>query len=486
MALSRESVMSKSSGVSSMNLVWQHVRDEGDVGLDAADVLLVDGAARLAADGLEGTVPARDLDEEGVVVGAYLRTRRGVAAVEPDAEAAARAVGDDLAVIRGKVVLGVLGGDAALDGVAVHAQVGLLREPYLRVRERRAAGDEYLGAHDVDARDHLGDGVLDLYARVHLDEVVAARLVHEELDGAGVHVMHGLGYFDGVGVEPLAHLGGDAPGRGELDDLLVAPLEGAVALAEVADAAVLVGEYLDLDVLGLDEVFLHKDAVVAEGLAGLVGDELEGGGDVLGLFAEPHAAPAAACGGFEDDGEAELLCLGEGLIRVAQGHAAGYGDLLGLQLVAHFGEDGAGRADELDAGLLAGAGEGGVFGEEAVAGVDGVYAALFGEGDYLVDGEVGAQGAEVFADEVGLVGLGAEEVHHILFGVDGEGADVEVVAGAEDADGDLAAVGGHDFFEGSLKHCRLLVFIFKFLLSLGFLGDGGWGWRNSPICPAGL
>ena len=74
MALSRESVMSKSSGVSSMNLVWQaavyeggvvqDVRDEGDVGLDAADVLLVDGAARLAADGLEGTVPARDLDEE--------------------------------------------------------------------------------------------------------------------------------------------------------------------------------------------------------------------------------------------------------------------------------------------------------------------------------------------------------------------------------------------------------------------------------------
>ena len=31
--------------------VVQDVRDEGDVGLDAADVLLVDGAARLAADG---------------------------------------------------------------------------------------------------------------------------------------------------------------------------------------------------------------------------------------------------------------------------------------------------------------------------------------------------------------------------------------------------------------------------------------------------
>ena len=248
MALSRESVMSKSSGVSSMNLVWQppfmNVRDEGDVGLDAADVLLVDGAARLAADGLEGTVPTRDLDEEGVVVGAYLRARRGVAAVEPDAEAAARAVGADAPVVRGKVVLRVLGRDAALDGVAVHAQIGLLGKTDLGVGERRAARYEDLRPDYVYARDHLGDGVLDLDARVHLDEVVAAGLVHEELDGAGVHVMHGLGYFDGVGVEPLAHLGGDAPGRGELDDLLVAPLEGAVALAEVADAAVLVGEYL--------------------------------------------------------------------------------------------------------------------------------------------------------------------------------------------------------------------------------------------------
>ena len=61
--------------------VVEDIGDEGDVGLDAAHVLLVDGAAGLAADGLEGAVPGGDLDEQAVVVGAYLRARGRVAAV---------------------------------------------------------------------------------------------------------------------------------------------------------------------------------------------------------------------------------------------------------------------------------------------------------------------------------------------------------------------------------------------------------------------
>ena len=47
----------------------------------------------------------------------------GVAAVQTDAEAAAGAVGGDLAGVGGEVVGGVLGGDAALDGVAVDMDV---------------------------------------------------------------------------------------------------------------------------------------------------------------------------------------------------------------------------------------------------------------------------------------------------------------------------------------------------------------------------
>ena len=44
----------------------------------------------------------------------------------------------------------------------------------------------------IHAGDELGDRVLHLDARVHLDEVELAALVHEELDGAGIGVPSGL------------------------------------------------------------------------------------------------------------------------------------------------------------------------------------------------------------------------------------------------------------------------------------------------------
>ena len=65
----------------------------------------------------------------------------------------------------------------------------------LRERQRRAGGDADLLDDEVDAGDHLGHRMLDLQARVHLDEVELAVLV-EELDRAGAAVaelLHGLG-----------------------------------------------------------------------------------------------------------------------------------------------------------------------------------------------------------------------------------------------------------------------------------------------------
>ena len=54
-------------------------------------------------------------------------------------------------------------------------------------------------------------------------------------------------------------------GRGRfLQHLLVAALQRAVALAQMHDVAVAVGEDLDLDMARMGEVFLHIDGVVAE------------------------------------------------------------------------------------------------------------------------------------------------------------------------------------------------------------------------------
>ena len=75
----------------------------------------------------------------------------------------------------------MLGVDAALDRRAEEANV------LLRDRERRAGGDLDLLVDDVDAGDHLGDGMLDLHARVHLDEIELSVLV-EELDCPGADI----------------------------------------------------------------------------------------------------------------------------------------------------------------------------------------------------------------------------------------------------------------------------------------------------------
>ncbi len=113
-----------------------------------------------------------------------------VAAVEADREAAGRAVGGDPAVVGDEVPIGILGRDPALHGdaaafdarPAAGCSSGALVQPV-------AVGDEDLAAHEVDAGDHLGDGVLDLDARVDLDEVeLAAVDVEQELDRAGVAI----------------------------------------------------------------------------------------------------------------------------------------------------------------------------------------------------------------------------------------------------------------------------------------------------------
>ena len=79
---------------------------------------------------------------------------------------------------RGHERVRVLGVDAALDRVAALDDVALAE------RQLLAGGDADLLLDDVDAGDELGDRVLDLHPRVHLDEVELVVLV-EELEGAG-------------------------------------------------------------------------------------------------------------------------------------------------------------------------------------------------------------------------------------------------------------------------------------------------------------
>ena len=101
------------------------------------------------------------------------------------------------------MVVGILGVDAALDRMARR------RDQPLRIEvERLAAGDPYLPPHEIDAGHHFRDRMLDLQARVHLQEVEGAVVIEKELDRAGVRIAdragnRGCGLRHGL-AEPLA------------------------------------------------------------------------------------------------------------------------------------------------------------------------------------------------------------------------------------------------------------------------------------------
>ncbi len=114
------------------------------------------------------------------------------------------------------------------------------------------------------------------------------------------------------------------------------------------------------------------------------------------------------------------------------------------------------RPDEHGAAVLERLGEGRVLGQEAVAGVDRLGARALDRLDQLLDVEV-ALGGRPGAEQVGLVGALDVERVAVELGVDGDGRDPELLAGADDSDRDLAAVGDQDLREhaaGTLPPCR--------------------------------
>ena len=135
--------------------------------------------------------------------------------------------------------------------------------------EPLAGGDANLLLDDVDAGHHLGHRMLDLDARVHFHEEEVALLVHEELERAGVGVLHGARRIG----DDAAHLAADLVGHGDrrrlLEQLLMPALDRALALAEVHDVAVVIAEDLELDVARRLEVLLDVDVADAERRLGL-------------------------------------------------------------------------------------------------------------------------------------------------------------------------------------------------------------------------
>ena len=230
---------------------------------------------------------------------------------------------------------------------------------FLGERQLLAGRDLELPGHEILAGDRLGDGMLDLQARVHLEEIERAVAGQQELDRAGAAIADGLGGRDRCRAHAFAQIGIDGRRGRLLDHLLVAALDRAVALAEMDDVAVRVGEDLDLDVAGIDHGLLEDQLARAEGVLGLGARRADGVQQIGVALDQPHAAPTAAGRRLHHHRQADLarflLQAGVALVgALVSGHARHAGidhATLGGGLVAHGGDGGRRRADEDDARL---------------------------------------------------------------------------------------------------------------------------------------
>jgi hypothetical protein len=243
------------------------VFEEGQVGGDATDTELAQRPVHALAGFLGRRCPGGDLFQQRVVETGDHRAGIGRAAIQADAEAGRAAIGGDAAIVGDEVLVGIFGGDAALHGMAVQLDLVLGRDARGRHRRWQAAGDVNLRLDDVDAGDLLGHGVLDLDARIDLDEVEGAGVgIHQELDRAGAAITHVLPILS---VAASSWRAGRRQIRGgrALDDLLVAALHGAVALEQMHQIAMGIAEDLHLDMAGALHQLFQIDLILAEGRA---------------------------------------------------------------------------------------------------------------------------------------------------------------------------------------------------------------------------
>ncbi len=332
----------------------------------------------------------------------------------------------------------------------------ILRRLAGRLGQRLALGDHDLGLHDVDAGHFLGDGVFDLHAGVHLDEVELAGIhIHQELDGARAFVIHMRADLASQFADLLALCFGQI-GRGRtFHDLLVAALHGTVALEQVVDVALLVAEDLHLDMARAKDHLFKVALAVAEGGLGLAAAFADLLLELLLGHDRAHPTPAAAPGGLEHQRIADLLglfldlghVLAQHLRRGDDGHTRLDRDAARAGLVAKLAHGLGLGADEGDPGRIAGIDEIGVFRQQAVARMDRVGAGLLGDADDLGNAQIGGDRPQPLADAIGLVRFEAVQAQLVLLGKDGDGLFAHFIGGAHDADRDFATVRDEDLLE---------------------------------------
>ena len=319
----------------------------------------------------------------------------------------------------------------------------------LRERQRLAGGDADLPLDEVEPGHLLGDRVLDLQPRVHLEEVRHLRALGEhEFHRAERVIADRAAELERRVEEPLADDFGQTRRGRLLDHLLVVTLDRAFALEQMNEVSVRIAGELHFEVARpLDQLF-EQHPLVAEGAHRLALGKLELDDEVGEVIDAAHALAAATRAGLDEQRHANGARLLEQQFRLLRfavvtrhaQHPGTRGNALRFDLRAHALDHVGARPDPGDAVLDAATHELCALGEKAIARMDGARAR--GDGR-LHDGiriEVAAYGIGR-ADAHGRVGFTHVTGAGVGIRVDGDGAQAEPACGADDAASDLAAIG---------------------------------------------
>ena len=350
---------------------------------------------------------------------------------------------------------GVLGVDAGLDRVPTHRDVVLAHMQLLPRRNTDLPLDE------VPTGDQFGDRMFDLKSGVHLHEEELIGLVggHDELDGAGTHVVDAAGGVARGGADACAGGRVQQRRRSLLDHLLMPALQTALTFAEMQHRAVAVSQHLHLDVPRAQHEPLEEQGVVAECRPRLPPGRGQRGPKLGSVVDPPHALATTTGGRLDQDREADVVGRGDeiGIAQAGPGNTGNHRNPerghrgLGRDLVTHRADRPTRRPDERHAGALECGGKIGVLREESVPRVDGLRAGLAGGRHHCLDVEIALprrRRTDAYCD----VGLGDVARTGVGIAVDRDRADAHGAQCADDSHGDLAPVGDKD----TVKHRHIL------------------------------
>ncbi len=409
------------------------------VALDAADPGFPQGAAERGQRLFPILAPDDDFCQQRVVVGRHLDPglNPGIAA-RPVRE---RHFGQQ-AGLRLELAGRVLGVQPRLDGMAARRD----REGVQRRQIARRQPHHPL--HQIDSGDLFGDAVFDLQAGVHFQKVkLAAGGIDDKFHRARRAVSNRPHQPHGGPVQRLAHGVEQVGRRSFLDHLLVAALQGTVAFAQGDHLAPPVAEYLHLDVPSLFDEFFQEHPGVAEVTSPQMLHRGKGPFQGLGVAAQSHPDTAAARGAFQHHRVTDALRrrqrFHDGFQQLGarqQRRLVGARQFPGGVLEAEAFDLGWSGANESQSLLFAGQGEGGVFAEKTVTGMNGLRAAGAGGVENALDVQIGF-GGDSLADPERGIGLQDVAGTVIGAGVHRDRPDAEPLQGADDPAGDGAAIG---------------------------------------------